>query len=491
MRFVWRRIALPLVGVLPKHRQMQVRTLAHHTKMTLAHGEVIDFDRSGNAGGLSSGRTSETGAFPAISGSAGSPFLPPWLVAELQSLSTIEPDLFPTPDFRQRFVAYTSPMELGPGQTYAACCRIIGDLRPGIIFLVPWLVRGGADQGVLHHVTAALAAGKRPLLIATVDRESPWKSRLPEQVRLIELGALARGLSESQKLSVLTRIVLQSPSEVIHIVNCPLGWEMVRQHGRSLLAVDKRVFASVFCDDYDYHGALHSYAQMYFVDCWKFLRGVICDTCWYPQDLVRQYGVSLDKVRTVYFPVCIDHLPTYKAVSKARVLWVGRFTKQKRVDLLVEVARLLPEVVFDVYGYAVHDYERELERVMRSVQNIGVHGQFDSMASVVAENTYSLLLYTSGWDGLPITLLDATIAGLPVVASAVGGIPEFISEETGYPVWDPDEPKQYVKRIHEAMADDFGRRRKWAAAVELVLSRHTVGNFSQQLNRISGYFGSE
>jgi glycosyltransferase involved in cell wall biosynthesis len=217
----------------------------------------------------------------------------------------------------------------------------------------------------------------------------------------------------------------------------------------------------------------------------------MCDTSWYPQDLKRQYGVSLDKVSTVYFPVHVGDTPIYRAVSEPRVLWAGRFTKQKRVDLLIEIAGLLPGVVFDVYGYAVHDYEREMEDKMRALPNIRVHGAFDSLKSVVAKNSYSLLLYTSGWDGLPITLLDATIAGLPVVASAVGGVPEFISEEAGYPVWDHNSPSAYVERINEAMADDFARRRKWEAAVALILSRHTAEHFSGQLKGVSGYLGDE
>lgn len=472
-RFVWRQLVLPIVWLLPTRRQMQLRTLAHHAKMTLVHGRTIDF-------GLST-----------CTEPAQARLVPMWIADELRSISEIDPDLCPTPDLLERFTSYVPPMELGPGEVYVACCSIIADLRPDIFFLIPWLVPGGADQGVLHHVNAALAAGKNVLVISTIDRESPWKSRLPQQAKLIELGELGRGLSEAQRLSVLTRIVLQSPAKVIHIINSPLGWEMLKQYGRSLIAVDKRVFASVFCDDYDYHGALRSYAQMYFVDCWKFLRGVMCDTSWYPQDLKRQYGVSLDKVSTVYFPVHVGDPPIYRAVSEPRILWAGRFTKQKRVDLLIKIAGLLPEVVFDVYGYAVHDYEREMEDKMRTLPNIRVHGAFDSLESIVTKNSYSLLLYTSGWDGLPITLLDATIAGLPVVASAVGGVPEFISEEAGYPVWDHDSPSAYAERINEAMADDFARRRKWEAAVALILCRHTAEHFSEQLKSVSGYLSDE
>jgi glycosyltransferase involved in cell wall biosynthesis len=265
---------------------------------------------------------------------------------------------------------------------------------------------------------------------------------------------------------------------------------MLKQYGRSLIAVEKRIFASVFCDDYDHFGAKHSYAQKYFVDCWKFLQGVMCDTLWYPEDLVRHYGVSSDKFTTVYFPVSIDSAPVYRSVTVPRVLWAGRFCRQKRVDLLIDIARLLPDVIFDAYGYASNEFERELEARMREVPNIKVHGAFESFNSLVETDAYSLFLFTSGWEGLPITLLDVTIAGLPIVASVVGGVPEFISEETGYPVREIDDSRAYAERIHEAMVDDFTRHQKWKSAAELVMTRHTVEYFSQQLKCVNGYLNA-
>jgi hypothetical protein len=41
------------------------------------------------------------------------------------------------------------------------------------------------------------------------------------------------------------------------------------------------------------------------------------------------------------------------------------------------------------------------------------------------------------------------------------------------------------------MADEFTRRKKWESAVELVLSRHTVEYFSEQLKGVPGYFTDE
>ena len=87
---------------------------------------------------------------------------------------------------------------------------------------------------------------------------------------------------------------------------------------------------------------------------------------------------------------------------------------------------------------------------------------------------YALFFYTSAWDGLPNVLLEALAHGLPVVASAVCGIPELINEETGYPVSDAADPLVYAARIKEALDNDAERRRRWQNAVDM-LQFETLG----------------
>ena len=488
VRLVWRWLIVPIFGFLPVFRQQQIRTLAHQIKLIFVYGQVLEFEGGGHA------LSEQMSGMPICDSeynektAAVTPLVPDWIVTELTELRAIEPDLFPTQESIDRFVLYVPPMEVLPGEIYAECATKIGESRPDIIFLIPWLVRGGADQGVLHHIDAALLAGMNVLVISTVERISSWKERVPDKVIFIELGNLGGSLSQSQRLNVLTRIVVQSSAQVVHIINCPFGWEMVKQYGRSLAALDKRIFASVFCDDYDYHGALRSYPQMYFVDCWRFLEGVMCDTQWYPKDLMRQYGVSLDKFSTVYFPAALDLVPVYRATSQSKILWVGRFSSQKRLDLLIEIVRLLPEVTFDVYGYAVHEHERLLAEELGKVENVNIFGPFESLSLLTEEGGYSLLLFTSGWEGLPITLLDATAAGLPIVASAVGGVPEFVTEDSGYPVFETNDPGAYVSRIREAMADEQRKKQKWDSAVRLLSERHSFETFSGSLMKVPKYF---
>jgi hypothetical protein len=228
--------------------------------------------------------------------------LPEWALQELRELAEIEPQLLPSPDFVCQYRYHDLPVAREVGDLYASCFERLTGFTPDLIILVPWLVPGGADQGVLHHVEAGISQGKRVLVIATLNAESSWRERLPDAARFLELGQLGGHLSVDQRLVVLTRLVLQLQAPVLHIINSQLGWEMVKRHGKSLIDVGTRIYASLFCEDIDEYGKRWGYAISYLTDCWPYLKAVIFDSSWYRKLLMERYGCAEEKMFTAYFP---------------------------------------------------------------------------------------------------------------------------------------------------------------------------------------------
>ncbi|UDM51232.1 glycosyltransferase family 4 protein [Cupriavidus sp. MP-37] len=491
VRAMWRSLLKPIVRKLPPSIGDRIETLLHYTKLTLVGGQTISFrelERRLTEEESVLERTADNVSVTVSPLTHRNPpaLLPEWALVDLQELAEIEPSLYPTKDYVASFQRYELPMKPAAGELYAECFPVARDLDPYVIILVPWLKHGGADQGVLHHTEAAVAAGKAVLVIATLDADSPWADRLPQGAVFLPFGQMARSLPWEEQMAVLTRILIQSSAKTIHLINSPLGWDVLRHHGKSLRTLGKRIFASVFCDDFDQYGVRWSYADLYFPSCLPYLDGIFCDTEAYPDELKKRFGISADKLHTLYFPHALDAHSHYRAGAGRTVLWAGRFSRQKRVDLLLEIALAMPDVQFDVHGCGSSQEERNLADRLTTLGNVTVHGPFRSLDHLIEDGKYAAFLYTSAWDGLPIVLLDATAAGLPIVASSVGGVAEFITPETGALI-EQDDVQGYVRGLNCFIEDPRKSRICWEQAEKLLRSRHTSEQFRSAIAAIPGY----
>jgi len=76
-------------------------------------------------------------------------------------------------------------------------------------------------------------------------------------------------------------------------------------------------------------------------------------------------------------------------------------------------------------------------------------------------------------EGSPNALLEAMAAGVPVVATAVGGIPEIVADRASALLVAPRNPQALSQAIRELLADQPLARSLAARASELILTRHT------------------
>ena len=91
-------------------------------------------------------------------------------------------------------------------------------------------------------------------------------------------------------------------------------------------------------------------------------------------------------------------------------------------------------------------------------------------------------------EGIPVVLMEAMSTGLPVVASAISGIPELVEHEVGGLLVPPRDPEAIARALARLAADPALRARLGRAARRRVLSEFDVESSAVALAR---RFGAE
>ena len=151
----------------------------------------------------------------------------------------------------------------------------------------------------------------------------------------------------------------------------------------------------------------------------------------YDAQLAAQAGISADRLRAVH-----NGMPDTDSVGRAelagdepRIVMVARFGPQKDHDTLFRALARLTDVpwklalVGDGEGRPLAEARA---RELGIADRVEFRGRSDDVGAVLAESQVFALI--SNWEGFPRSILEAMRAGLPVVASDVGGVSESVEE---------------------------------------------------------------
>ena len=178
-------------------------------------------------------------------------------------------------------------------------------------------------------------------------------------------------------------------------------------------------------------------------------------------DLLAAGIGSKDKYR-VFFP----GLPAPKLFAKAAaqsalgissqtlyITFVGRLTQIKRPDRLLDVAKECKQRGLDVRFLVAGEgelFESSKERSLKEQLNITFFGWRSDIDQIFAASDIAIL--TSDNEGIPLTLIQAAQASLPIVATNVGSISDIvINESTGYLT--PTNPADMADAIEKLVRD--------------------------------------
>lgn len=203
--------------------------------------------------------------------------------------------------------------------------------------------------------------------------------------------------------------------------------------------------------------------------------------------LVGRLGYAPAKVVTIRNGVDLAGWPVSKVDRQKRrmelrlnsgdilVGAIGRLDKQKGFAVLIEAMAQLKDTNMRCVILGEGPERTRLEALIRKHELeklIWLYGERQDIVTWLS--AFDIHCLPSLWEGLPNTLLEAMALGLPVVASAVDGVPEVVSNGKNGVLVPPAAPAVLAKALRDLAADPERRAALGAAAYAAVMEKFTV-----------------
>jgi glycosyltransferase involved in cell wall biosynthesis len=330
-----------------------------------------------------------------------------------------------------------------------------------IIHLITELDSGGAQTALLRYLTHHDHSRYRPTVVCLYNGDQV----VAQQIRALGIEVIEVGMTRPYRLDALWRLYRLLRRERPFILHCwmfhaNLLGRLVGRLARVPLIITARRNVEI-------GGPRREWAK------WVTHRLddaviAVCELA--RQAEIERTGVASHKVVTIYNG--IDPFPAVPSETMAQLrhnlglpptaavaISVSRLHPQKGHADLLRAWQQVTAVYPDAHLLIVGDGERrsELEKMAAKQPHIHFTGQRDDVPHLLAVS--DLLVLPSLWEGLPNVVLEAMSAGLPVVATAVGGTPELVIDgETGLLV-PPRDPASLAQAILTLLTDpDLAQR---------------------------------
>ena len=156
----------------------------------------------------------------------------------------------------------------------------------------------------------------------------------------------------------------------------------------------------------------------------------------FAKERALEWGAPADKIRVLPLGAVAGPTRPRLAASRRRFGYVGTLAPHKGVHVLVEAARGLPghDWTLDVVGNPTVEpgYTARLRSLAQGDPRIRWQGAVAPSEQQRLWDSLDLLVLPSlWWENSPLSVLEALAAGVPVVASRTGGVPEVLPPSAG------------------------------------------------------------
>jgi glycosyltransferase involved in cell wall biosynthesis len=190
------------------------------------------------------------------------------------------------------------------------------------------------------------------------------------------------------------------------------------------------------------------------------------------------------KIEVIHNPIDIKQFPHSKKMTefKNTVLYAGRFSKDKGIELFLKAASGLKDVKFLIAG--VGDLIELVEQADRELKNVEYLGSLNKEQLLAAFDKSDYLILPSIWyENNPMIIIEAMSSGLVVIGSDIGGIPELLKDGRGF-LFDPLKPDCLDDQIQNSLSISISKYDEISARARSFVQNLSSENYYQELCRL-------
>jgi glycosyltransferase involved in cell wall biosynthesis len=330
---------------------------------------------------------------------------------------------------------------------------------PSVLFLVPWMVTGGADRVNLDLVEALCDSGANVTICAFLSTDHVWKHRFSKLTP--DIFVLPDFLHASDYPRFLSHLIETRDIRTIVVCGAVLSYQLLP----FLRSVRPGAAIIDVCHVEEPAWLNGGYPRLS-VGYRDLIDMTITTTAHLREWMIERSGRA-DRIQVMYTGVESrrpDDLRRIRAAVRTEfgfgddafvLCFAGRVCAQKRPDVLASILIALDELKVDFRAFVVGDGDLAAALDAR-IAPLVAGGRVVRLGSVSHERWLALIaasdvfLLPSEYEGISVALLEAMAAGAVPVVSRVGGHDEVVGPDAGILIeHSADEVAKYCEAIRQ------------------------------------------
>jgi glycosyltransferase involved in cell wall biosynthesis len=166
---------------------------------------------------------------------------------------------------------------------------------------------------------------------------------------------------------------------------------------------------------------------------------------------------------------------------------IGRLEVDKRIDRAIDLVKRLIIKKKNIHllifgdGTLSNDLKNHIKR-------LDLTSYIDLLGYVKDMQTYykffDIVLFTSDWEGMPLTMWEAMANSVPIVAPDVGGFKEILEENNCGLIYEPGNMNYAEEKTFQLLDDERLRKKLGESGRLAIESKYNQKNFINHIERV-------